>query len=50
MFIIFPETVPEASGALEDEMVDGLECLEDSVGRGSLQPLSEVIHQVPTVV
>ena len=36
MFIIFPETVPEIPRALEDEMVDGLERLEDSVGRGSL--------------
>ena len=50
MFIIFPETVPEVPGALEYEMVDGLERLEDSVGRGPLQPLGQVIHQVPTVV
>ena len=50
MFIIFPETVPEVPGSLQDEMVDCLERLEDSVGRGSLQPLGEVIHQVSTVV
>ena len=50
MFIIFPETVPEVPGALEHEVVDGLESLEDSVGRWSLQPLGQVIHQVPTVV
>ena len=32
VFIIFPETVPEVPGALEHEVVDGLERLEDSVG------------------
>ena len=50
VFIIFPETVPEVSRALEHEVVDGLQRLEDSMGRGSLQPFSQVIHQVPTVV
>ena len=50
MFIICPETVPEVSGALEHEVVDGLERLEDSVGRGPLQPPGQVVHQVPAVL
>ena len=50
MFIICPETVPEVSGALEDEMVDGFERFEDSVRRGPLQPLGEIVNKVPTVV
>ena len=50
MFVIFSQRLPELSGAAADEMFDGLQSLQDSIRRRSLEPLVKVVHQMATVI
>ena len=50
VFLIFSQGLPELSRAATDQMFDGLQCLQDSVGRRSLEPLVKVVHQMATII